>query len=205
MSPEQKQRRRLILHADHRNQYAVVELLSRSYVEEFFDDVSILLRRGRTLAMLCRYAEADAAFDAAFQHASNDLLPFIWSARAEAASRRGDLAEAQRCFLLADELLPRTSWILIPLAHVTWLRGDLKLAQRRFQQALLVEGSDGDRDEALFNLGGVLVALGRFDEAASCYREAVELSPDYEIAQNRLEDVQAALLILQRNNRSHAS
>jgi tetratricopeptide (TPR) repeat protein len=198
MSPEQTQRRRLILRADDRYQYAVVELLSRSYLEEFPDDVSIAVRRGRTLTMLCRYAEAEAAFDAAFSHASDELLPFIWNAKAESASRRGDLVEAEKCYLLADELLPRTSWILIPLAHVTWLRGDLKLAQRRFQQALLVESSDGDRDEALFNLGGVLVALGRLDEAAACYREAVELSPDYEIAQNRLEDVQAALLIQQR-------
>lgn len=199
MSPEQRQRYEEILRADDVNQYAVVELLSRSYVEDFPDDAVIWLRRGRTLIMLCRYAEAETAFDAAFQHANDELLPFVWSVRADSAKRHGDLVETERCLLRADELLPRTSWILIPLAHATWLRGDLKLAQRRFQQALLVEGDDQDRDEALFNLGGVLVALGRLDEAATCYREALALSPDYEIAQARLEDVEAALQIQEAN------
>ena len=51
----------------------------------------------------------------------------------------------------------------------------------------------GPVDEALFNLGGVLLAVGRFQEAADCYERALEIDPEYEIAKERLEDVRLIL------------
>ncbi len=195
MSPEQKRRGRAILQADDKNQYAVVEWLSRSYVQDFPDDAMIWVRRGRTLTMLCRYDEADAAFEAALEHADHELMPLIWAFKGESLVRRGHFEEAEHCFRRADQLKPNQTSILIQLAHATWMRGDLELAEARFRDAVEVESEDSDRDEALFNLGGVLVALGKFDEAAQCYREAIELSPDYEIAHLRLEDVERALAL----------
>ena len=200
MSPEQKQRRKTILDADDKSQYAVVEWLSRSYVQDFPDDAMIWVRRGRTLTMLCRYAEADAAFEVALEHASRKLVPFVWSSRGQSLTRRGQFEGAEHCFRRADHLNPNQTYILIPLAHATWMRGDLELAEARFREASSIEGDEQDRDEALFNLGGVLVAQGRLEEAAQCYREALEISPDCEIAQFRLEDVERALELQREGN-----
>ena len=83
------------------------------------------------------------------------------------------------------------------MAHSTWQRGDLPEAEKLFRDSLLTEGED--HNMAWCHLGGVLVALERLDEAATCYREALALSPDYEIAQTRLEDVEAALKIQEAN------
>lgn len=194
MSPEQKQRRRAILKADDENQYAVVEFLSRSYVEEFAADCLLWICRGRVLAQLCRWSESDSAFEQAILTAvHSEQRRFIWIARSQSFKRRGMLLEAEECYQRLIELEPDDSYVRILLAHTTWMRGDLELAEARFRDALEAESEEIDRDEALFNLGGVLVALGNLEEAAQCYREALELSPDYEIARLRLEDVERAI------------
>ena len=193
MSPEQKRRGRAIVQADKKDQCAVVEFLSRSYVQDFPDDAHIWVRRGRTLTMLCRYAEADAAFEAACQYANQDLMELVWTSKGQSLVRRGHFEEAEYCHQRAKRLNPSRTHIWIHLASATWMRGDLELAEARFRDALEVEDEEHLRDEALFNLGGVLVALGNLEEAAQCYREALEISPDYEIARFRLEDVERAL------------
>ena len=74
---------------------------------------------------------------------------------------------------------------------MTWRCGDLELVEKQFREAARLE--DEEQDEALFNLGGVLVALGQLEEAAQCYEAALDISTDYEIARFRLEDVERAL------------
>ena len=197
MSPEQKQRRRLIDHAHHQNHYAVVDSLSRSYIQEFPLDAKVRLWRATMLITLCRYAEAEELLDFVHYEDCVELHPFVWTFRGDLYVRRSNFIEAEHCYFQADYLMPNTSWILIKLAHSTWLGGDLEKARQFFQHALTVEEHKQDRDEALFNLGGVLVALGRLEEAANCYREALALSPDYEIAQLRLDDVELALKLHQ--------
>jgi len=193
VSPEQKQRREAILNADDEDQYATIELLSRSHVKDFPKDSLIWMLRGRVLTQLYRWEEADAAFEQALQNAPEADHCFIWSEKAESFKRRGNFIEAERCYHRRLQLQPADCWILTLLALTIQRRGDLFLAEQRLREAIATEGEE--RDAAWYFLGGVLVALGRLQEAAKCYREALALSPDYEIAKVRLADVEAALRI----------
>ncbi len=197
MSPEQKQKRQAIFDARHQDQNAVVELLSRSYVEDSPKDSLIWTYRGHVLTELCRYEEADVAFEQALQNAPETNHHFIWSEKADSFFRRGNFLEAERCWHRYLQSQPNDCWVLILLARTVWRRGDLALAEQRLREAIATQGEESDL--AWFFLGGVFVALGQLEEAANCYREALALSPDYEIAKARLADVETALQIKQRN------
>ena len=51
----------------------------------------------------------------------------------------------------------------------------------------------GCTDEAFFNLGLVLRAQERFEEAAGCFREAIRIDPKYRVAKRALRDVELCL------------
>ncbi|HEU0039702.1 MAG TPA: tetratricopeptide repeat protein, partial [Verrucomicrobiae bacterium] len=53
--------------------------------------------------------------------------------------------------------------------------------------------SEGCIEEAYFNLGGVLLAHRRYEEAIECYRKALNIDPKYGIAKKRLRDAELAL------------
>jgi Tfp pilus assembly protein PilF len=61
-------------------------------------------------------------------------------------------------------------------AHYLEDAGELEAAELAYRQALLEEGPD---PEVCFNLGNVLHALGRKEQAAERYRQVVELDTDY--------------------------
>ena len=46
-----------------------------------------------------------------------------------------------------------------------------------------------DSAEARYNLGIALKGQGKLDEAAACYRQALELKPDFAEAHNNLGNV----------------
>ena len=53
----------------------------------------------------------------------------------------------------------------------------------------------GSIDEAYFNLGGILLGRRNYLEAIKCYKEALKIDPKYQIAKERLEDAELALLM----------
>ena len=97
VSPEQKQRRAGIFDADDKNQHAVVEQLTRTYVEDFPDDSIGWFHRGVALSAHCRYEEADRAFEESFQTTAESNHYAIWSAQAESFKKRGNRLEAEGC------------------------------------------------------------------------------------------------------------
>jgi tetratricopeptide (TPR) repeat protein len=71
-------------------------------------------------------------------------------------------------------------------AHYLEDAGELEAAELAYRQALLEEGPDA---ELCFNLGNVLFALGRKEQAVERCRQAVELDPHYPEAWNNLGGV----------------
>ncbi len=81
------------------------------------------------------------------------------------------------------------------LGSVYFKSGRLKQAELCFRKAIKFPAQS--LDEACFNLGGVLLAKRRYQEAIECYRKAIEIDPKYTIAKKRLKD---ALLALELKN-----
>jgi tetratricopeptide (TPR) repeat protein len=55
--------------------------------------------------------------------------------------------------------------------------------------------SEGSISEAYYNLGGYLLVQRRYKESRDCIRRALEIEPDYEIAKDRLDDIESVLLL----------
>ena len=55
-------------------------------------------------------------------------------------------------------------------------------------------------DEAYLNLGLILRALGRYGEARQCFELALELDPEYQAAQDGIDDINSVLTYLQDHN-----
>lgn len=91
----------------------------------------------------------------------------------------------------AHQLDPDDATYLIYAASAAFRRGDIERAESLARQA--TGCTDGSIDEAWFNLGGYLLSAKRYSEAADCYRRALEIDPDYDIAHERLRDVELIL------------
>ena len=62
-------------------------------------------------------------------------------------------------------------------------RGDLAAAGQQFLAAHRIEPA---RPSTLFNLGGLAMGRGQFEEAAAWYRKALQVKPDFEDARRNL-------------------
>ena len=59
--------------------------------------------------------------------------------------------------------------------------------------------SKGCVDEAYLNLGLVLRAQERYTEALECFKKALELTPDYELAITGKSDMENVIALLHAN------
>jgi tetratricopeptide (TPR) repeat protein len=74
----------------------------------------------------------------------------------------------------AADIGPKTANALLYRSDAEMLRGDLAAAERRAREAVELEATNS---AALGTLGGLLYAQGRFDEATTCFEEALRLNP----------------------------
>lgn len=152
---------------------------------------------GQALGRLWRYDEARAAFQRARGGSNRGMLVYYaWSFEGQMEKDRGNYSAAQHCFENAIAVYPQSANCYVFLSSVFFRAGDLDRAEGVLRDALKL---DGDKDEALFNLGGILLAQERYPEAVQCYREAIKIDPDYTIAKIRLLDVEHTLLWRQNN------
>lgn len=91
----------------------------------------------------------------------------------------------------AHQLDPDDATYLIHAGSAVFQMGDIDRAIELARKA--TECSEGCVDEAYFNLGGYLLSNRQYREAADCYQKAIEIDPNYEIAKERLKDVELIL------------
>ena len=91
----------------------------------------------------------------------------------------------------------------IYLGGVLARAGRLKEAETAHRAA--IRCSQGCRDEAYLNLGLVLRAQERHDEAATCFEQALKLDPKYVAARKALRDVRNTMRFLMEFQREVAT
>lgn len=168
--------------------------LCERYLKDHPDHVPTLIRYASNLISLAQYSAAQAALDHAQPIVPQERLHLVIAQRGHLAKAQGDFLGAEELFMQAHELDPDDATPLIYAASVAFRRGDIGRAESLARQA--TGCTDGCIDEAWYNLGGYLLSAKRYSEAADCYRRALDMDPDYEIARKRLVDVE---LILQDN------
>jgi tetratricopeptide (TPR) repeat protein len=180
--------------ADERDQVGYTRHLCERYLENHPDHVPTLIRYACNLIALAQYSAAQAALDHAQPIAPKERLHLVIAQRGHLLQAQGDFLGAEELFMQAHELDPNDATYLIYAGSVAFRRGDISRAEALARQATAC--SDGCIDEAWFNLGGYLLSARRYGEAAECYRRALDIDPDYDIARERLSDVE---LILKEN------
>lgn len=151
--------------------------------------------RARMLSQVARFKEAEATLAgwAPSGDADRDCLLFAtWADVREAERRFVEAAEWQRRRTTSGQADLSTPWILMGVCYA--LAGRLTDAEACHRKAATCAG---DPDEALLNLGYVLRAQLRLDEASAALEAALSLTPDYPEAARVLRDVRRALELRQ--------
>jgi tetratricopeptide (TPR) repeat protein len=147
--------------------------------------------KGIVLAELARYDEAEEALKKAQKLSPNDGIQTVLSQFGHLEQARGNLSKAREWFKKAHDADPDDATYLIFIGSTFFREGNLQEAEQTHLMA--TQCSDGYIDEAYFNLGGVYLAREQFEKAKECYQKALEIDPEYEMAQKRLTDVEQVL------------
>jgi len=174
--------------ADEKDQIGYTRYLCERFLMDHPDHVPTLIRYACNLISLAQYDAAEAALDRAQSRVSAKRLHLVLAQRGHLLEAKGDFPNAERLFMEAHRLDPTDAAYLIYAGAVAFRSGDVDRAQKLASQA--TDCTEGCVDEAWFNLGGYLLSAKRYHDAADCYRKALEIDPDYQIARQRLEDVE---------------
>lgn len=191
----QKVSRDAIIEAEAKELSGTTVEMARAHLVLYPTDERVWYELGCALGELSRFAEAEEALDQALRHGREAFRKFVYIQRGHMSQRKGNYAIAERWFSKAISLDPQASYTHVFRAVVIGKRGDLKLAEQRYREALVV--CRDDLDEVYANLGAILIAQERYEEAAQCFEHALELDPDYEFAQIRLKDARQAINLRQ--------
>lgn len=157
------------------------------------DDYRLLLDLIEHELTFCRYQEAKTALDRAEKVCPPKAMKWLLARKGRLSEALGDRERAEQHYLAAHELDPDNATYLIYAGSLAFKTGETDRAIEFATRA--TQCPKGCIDEAYFNLGGYLLAMRRYSEARDCYLRALEIDPNYGIAQTRLEDVSRILAL----------
>jgi tetratricopeptide (TPR) repeat protein len=186
-----KQQRKEIEKAFKRREPALVIVLAETYLKKYPDSGIALFYYGRSLMDFHRYKEAEVTFKKIIEMTDSGFRTLPYKAMGDLCAETGDLRKAAEWYRKAQKLDPNEASHHIFIGVMHFRAGKLAEAEQCFRAALLCK--EGCFDEAYFNLGSVLVARGRYEEAVECYQKAIEIDPKYKEAKACLKDVEKAI------------
>jgi tetratricopeptide (TPR) repeat protein len=146
---------------------------------------------GEALVEMARHTDAEQALKQAISLCPPDKvwIPLCQMGHLHRAS--GDYKAAAAWYRRAIDRMPDEASGHIHLGGVLARSGRLKEAEMAHRAA--IRCTHGRRDEAYLNLGLVLRAQERHDEAAICFEQALKLDPNYAEAQKALRDMRKTM------------
>jgi tetratricopeptide (TPR) repeat protein len=180
---------------------ALTILQARRFLRDFPSYGPAWLLLGIALVEVARYEEAEQAFAKAIEYVPEQkkFIP-LWH-MGHLFKNAGDCEQAAVWYRKAIAVNRNDAGGYIYLGALLARQGRLHEAKEVYRTA--TECEDGCIDEAFLNLGNVLRALERFEEAAACYREAIRLDPEYQIAKSALRDTERCIKLKQRCRKQH--
>jgi tetratricopeptide (TPR) repeat protein len=149
---------------------------------------------GSALIDLACHADAEIALKRALSLCPPDKFWIPLSEMGHLYKARGEYKSAAAWYRQAIEAVPEEASGYIYLGGVLAKSGLLREAEAAHRAAIRCE--QGCRDEAYLNLGLVLRAQERYEEAAKCCEQALEIDPKYSAAKRALRDVRNTIRYL---------
>jgi tetratricopeptide (TPR) repeat protein len=177
--------------------YSLAILRARRYLARYSEDGYAWYLLGVSLGCLARYGEAEEAFATALRLCPDDRRGIPLSGLGHLEAQRGAYERAAGWFRQAIEAAPRDASGYIDLGGILAKLGQLREAEQVHRTATET-CYEGDLDEVFLNLGFVLRAQERYDEAADCFREAIRINPGNRAARRALRDVERCVRMTRR-------
>ena len=176
---------------------------ARRYLIKYPDHGPAWLWLGIDLINLARYEEAQQALAKSIEFCPTDILRIPFANMGNIFRNSGDYDQATEWYRNAIEADSNHAYGRIFLGELLMNQGRLREAEEVLRAAAC--SIEGCVDEAYLNLGYVLRALERYEEAADCFREAIHLNPGYWAAKKALRDVVACIKWTQRRDETTPS
>jgi tetratricopeptide (TPR) repeat protein len=164
---------------------------AREFVRDYPDCGPAWKILGSALLDLARHDEARAALKRALAVCPPEKLWIPLSEMGHLHRARGEFKAAAAWYRQAIDAAPQEASPHIHLGGVLARVGHLKGAEAAHRAA--IQCTLGCHDEAYLNLGLVLRAQGRCEEAAICFEQALALDPKHVTARRALRDVRSAI------------
>lgn len=169
--------------------------LAAVWLADHPDDLAVIGRYADMLYQMTRYDEAIELLTNAIDRQGADLPRHLLLLKMGAVERyRGNFAESENWYRKAIELRPDDATGYVFLGAAQAKQGKLKQAEATHRDG--IQCNSGAVDESFHNLGLVLRGQGRLQEAADCFRAAIKIDPEYDVAIEALEDVETALELI---------
>lgn len=183
--------------ARKRGRYATALAAARRCMEAAATSADRLagsLRQVQLLAEVRRFSEAEQVLDEVVQEASGisdaKFQYALHVVRGEVCQEKGDYVDAEAFFRKAFDHRGNHTAPLIRLGGALWRQGKLAEAEAAYREATTVEG---DVDEAFENLGYVLRAQERNEDALAALHESLRRDPGNRRVREAIEDIEAAI------------
>ena len=149
------------------------------------------MRLGHSLSENAQYEAAEAALRKSLDlcEPSNEFV--VFGELGHLFKFKGQYQVAAEWFRKAIDARPNDADAHIFLGAV--LARDSRLLEAEMAHRSATQCDEGCIDEAYLNLGLILRALGRYEEARQCFERALKLDPECKAAQEGLADVVIAL------------
>ena len=174
-------------------QPATTRMLASRYLEADPGDAIVRCRLASVWADLGRPDLARTESVASLEHADDALFALAWRLTGRVCAQLGDVEEADYWLDLASNARPDFANSHIFRGAMYARLGALEDAEACLRRATGCR--DGCIDEAWLNLGNVLRAQERLEEASFCMQAALDLSNDYPAASTALADLDRAMSI----------
>jgi tetratricopeptide (TPR) repeat protein len=167
---------------------------ARQFLSEYPDCGPAWKILGSALIDLACHAEAEQALKRALSLCPPDKFWIPLSEMGHLYKARGEYKTAAAWYRQAIDAVPEEAGSYIYLGGVLAKSGRLREAEAAHRAAIRCQ--EGCQDEAYLNLGLVLRAQGRYEEAAECFERAIALDPKYAAARKALRDVRKTVRFL---------
>ena len=163
----------------------------RKYLRDYPEDGVAWYLVANALIEMARYEEAEQANAKAMEYWPPEKIQIPLAQLGHLYLEAGDYDRAAECYRKAIEAAPNDADGFIYLGCVRAKQGRLHDAEEAHRAG--IQCGEGCIDEAYLNLGYILRARERFEQAAECFREAIRIDPEYRAAKLALRDVEICL------------
>jgi tetratricopeptide (TPR) repeat protein len=162
--------------------------LARAFLAEWPNHSPAWIVLGDNLTSLSRYADARQALLKAIRFCPPERLAYAYANMGHLYQEKGSYRIAERWYRKALSVDPKYSPNLVFLGACLAKQGRYAEAKRYHRRA--IKSPSHPPDEAYFNLGLILRAEEKHDDALECFKEALKIDPKYTVAKQAMQDLE---------------